>query len=209
LTRSAPGRSRSGAGSISPSRLGSSIRYTFDKEVPMRHRWNATLAIVLVPLAAVLGAANARAQERPGDKGEAPEEQKLKSRATAPAAADMDGSATLDALLAKQDKSAFSESKGATIEGWVVQVEREEDGDVHLALAPEKGGTDAKKWVIVEVPVAWQKKAATLGEGALRKLAGTKVRVTGWLYYEPDPNQPDPRGTRWEIHPVTAIAPAK
>ena len=34
-------------------------------------------------------------------------------------------------------------------------------------------------------------------------LVGKKVRVTGWLYWEPDEEQGDPRGTRWEIHPVT------
>ena len=171
----------------------------------MRNRWNAALVIALVlilPLAV-------SAQERPGDKGETPEQRQLRDRATAPAASAMDGSATLDALLAKKDKSAFSEQKGATIQGWVVQVEREEDGDVHLALAPEKGGSDTKKWVIVEVPPAWQKKSASLSEDALRGLVGTKVRVTGWLYYEPDPDQPDPRGTRWEIHPVTAVAAVK
>jgi hypothetical protein len=32
--------------------------------------------------------------------------------------------------------------------------------------------------------------------------------VTGWLYYEPDEDQPDPRGMRWEVHPVTEIVSA-
>ena len=43
----------------------------------------------------------------------------------------------------------------------------------------------------------------------LRKLQGSRVRVTGWLYYEPDDEQEDPRGTRWEIHPVTAVVAVK
>jgi len=171
----------------------------------MRNRWNTAFVAALILTAPVASPATSAAQ----DKGEAAEEQKMKGRLTAPSAAEMEAAATFDALLSKKDKSAFSESKGATIEGWVVQVEREEDGDVHLALAPEKGGTDTKKWVIVEVPVAWQKKSASLSEDALRKLVGTKVKVTGWLYYEPDADQPDPRGTRWEIHPVTGIAAAK
>ena len=63
--------------------------------------------------------------------------------------------------------------------------------------------------MIVEVTPAWQKKAASLTPDALRKLVGTRVRITGWLYWEPDDEQEDPRGTRWEIHPVTSIAPAK
>ena len=124
-------------------------------------------------------------------------------------AADIDATATLDALLAKQAKTAFSETKGATIEGYVVQTEREEDGDYHLTLAAAKGETDTRKWVIVEVTPAWQKKDASLAPAALRKLHGSKVRVTGWLYYEPDDEQEDPRGTRWEIHPVTAVSVAK
>ena len=103
----------------------------------------------------------------------------------------------------------FSEGKGATVEGWVVQTEREEDGDFHLTLASVKGEADTRKWVIVEVAPAWQKKSAALSPSALRKLVGTKVRVTGWLYYEPDDEQEDPRGTRWEIHPVTSVVPAK
>jgi len=173
----------------------------------MRNR-HAALPIAVVLVGSLVAVPAVTAQERSGDKGETAEQQKLRGRDRAPAASDIDASATFDALLTKTDQSAFSESRGAAIVGWVVQVEREEDGDVHLALSPEKGGADTRKWVIVEVPVGWQKKSASLKEDALRKLVGTKARVTGWLYYEPDPEQPDPRGTRWEIHPVTAIAPA-
>jgi hypothetical protein len=108
-------------------------------------------------------------------------------------------------LLGKKDKSGFSEQKGATVEGSVIQVEREEDGDVHLTLALAAGETDTRKWVIVEVTPAWQKRSAGLSASALRKLQGKKIRVTGWLYYEPGDEQPDPRGTMWEIHPVTEI----
>ena len=150
-----------------------------------------------------------RAGEQDGDKGETAEQKRLRGRTTAPAAVDIDASATLDALLAKPAKSAFSEKKGATIEGYVVQTEREEDGDYHLTLAAAKGETDTRKWVIVEVTPGWQKKDASLAPATLRKLIGSRVRVTGWLYYEPDDEQGDPRGTRWEIHPVTAVSAAK
>ena len=113
-------------------------------------------------------------------------------------------------MLAKKDKSAFPAGKGATIEGYVIQTEREEDGDYHLTLASAANETDTRKWVIVEVTPAWQKKSAvSLSPAALRKLHGKKIRVTGWLYYEPDEDQPDPRGTRWELHPATEIAIAK
>jgi len=98
--------------------------------------------------------------------------------------------------------------KGATVEGYVVQLEREEDGDYHVMLAPSARETDSKKWVVVEVTPAWQKKSAALSGDSLRKLHGKKVKVTGWLYYEPDEEQEDPRGTRWEIHPATEIQAA-
>src|SRR5262245_41798533 len=96
-------------------------------------------AILLSASVGLVPVASALAQEREGDKGEAPQELKLKGRTRAPAAADMDAAATLDALLEKNDKMAFSEAKGASIEGWVVQVEREDDGDVHLVLAGVQG----------------------------------------------------------------------
>jgi hypothetical protein len=167
----------------------------------MRRLVSGGAALLLLSFAVPLAA-----QE--GDAGETAEARKLKGRSAAPAAADIDSAVTLPAMLSKNDKGAFSESKGATIEGWVVQVEREEDGDYHLALAPSAKETDSRHWVIVEVTPAWQKKNAALSGESLRKLHGKKVRATGWLYYEPDPNSQDPRGTRWELHPVTSIVPA-
>ena len=51
-------------------------------------------------------------------------EKALRGRSVAPKAAEIDATATLDALLAKKEKSAFSEQKGATLEGYVIQTER-------------------------------------------------------------------------------------
>jgi len=155
--------------------------------------------------AALLAAGVLGAQERPGDKGESAEEKQLRGRSAAPKAGEIDSAVTLDAMLSKKDKSSLSEAKGATIAGYVIQVEREEDGDYHVTLASAAGETDTRKWVIVEVTPAWQKKSPSLAPEALQRLHGKKVRVTGWLYYEPDEDQPDPRGTGWEIHPVTEI----
>ncbi|MEP6994850.1 MAG: hypothetical protein ABI968_10045 [Acidobacteriota bacterium] len=163
----------------------------------------------LLFLAAVLSVGVMVGQDRPGDKGESAAQHKLSSRAESPKAAEIDSAVTLDAMLAKKDKSGFSETRGAAIEGYVVQTEREEDGDYHLTLATAAGETDTRKWVLVEVTPAWQKKTAAFSPDALRKFYGMKIHVTGWLYYEPDDDQPDPRGTRWEIHPVTEIVPAK
>jgi hypothetical protein len=173
-------------------------------------RSSANRFTAILALTALLGLPGAaRAGESRQDKGETAAAKKLRGRSTSPKPADIDAAATLDALLAKNDKAAFSEAKGATVEGWVVQVEREEDGDFHLTLASAKGEADTRKWVVVEVTPTWQKKSPELAQSALHKLVGTKVRVTGWLYYEPDDEQEDPRGTRWEIHPVTSVVPAK
>ncbi|MEO6324075.1 MAG: hypothetical protein ABIQ65_05570 [Thermoanaerobaculia bacterium] len=151
-------------------------------------------------------AAPARSEE---DKGETKELKALKSRARAPKPAEIDPAATLDALLTKTGPSDWSTSKGATIEGIVVQAEREEDGDLHLVLAPKGGERDTKKWVIVEATAAWQKKKVSLSRASLKKLVGTTVKATGWLFYEPDDESKDPRGTNWEIHPATDISAAR
>ncbi len=164
----------------------------------MRRLLSGCAALLLLSFAGSLAA-----QE--SDTGETPEARKLKGRASAPAAGDIDSAVTLQTMLSKNEKGAFSEAKAATVEGWVAQVEREEDGDYHIALAPSAKDPDTRHWVIVEVTPAWQKKNAALSAEALRKLHGKKVRATGWLYYEPDSDSPDPRGTRWELHPVTNI----
>jgi hypothetical protein len=139
------------------------------------------------------------------DKGESKAEMALKNRATAPKAADMDAKATIPALLEKQGPADWSNAKGAQLEGYVIQVETEEDGDVHIVLAAAAGEPDTRKWVITEVPSAWQKKKAELSAKSLKALLGQHVRVAGWLYREPDTDEVDPRGTSWELHPVTEV----
>jgi hypothetical protein len=171
----------------------------------MRRTVTITFFAALAISASLL--AQERPGDRPGDQGETAESKKLTGRSAAPSAAQIDSAVTLDAMLKKGQKE-LSQDKGATIEGYVVQVEKEEDGDVHLVLAGAKGETDTKKWVIVEVTPDGQKNKG-MDYDELEKLHGQRVRVTGWLYWEPDSDQPDPRGTRWEIHPVTAISAGK
>jgi len=164
-------------------------------------------SLLLTLFAALAFSASLRAQEHAGDRGETADAKKLTGRTAAPTAAQIDASVDLDALLKKGQKE-LSQDKGAAVEGYVVQVEKEEDGDVHLVLANVKGETDTRKWVIVEVTPDGQKNKG-MDFDELEKLRGKKVRATGWLYWEPDEDQPDPRGTRWELHPVTSIAPAR
>ena len=139
------------------------------------------------------------------DKGESKEELALKHRKAAPKDAEIDASVTLGAMLEKKDKGAFSIDKGARVSGTLVQVETEEDGDIHMTLAPQGKETDTSHWVIVEVPQVWQKQDKSLQIAALKQHRGKQVTVTGWLYYEPDDDHGDPRGTMWELHPVTSI----
>lgn len=148
----------------------------------------------------LLGASGGVAAQGNMDKGESKEHVALKNRRARPKGTDIDRTVTLDGLLSRKEADAWSTDKAAVVDGYVIQVEREEDGDRHIVLAANPGETDTTKWVIVEVTPAWSKRL-----GQLNKLHGKQVRVTGWLYYEPDDPGTDPRGTRWEIHPVTSV----
>ena len=165
------------------------------------HRKLLLFALILV----LVGAAHLALAAPEDEKGESKESMEMKNRSTAPKDSDIVATATLESLLTKSGENDWSESKAASIEGYVVQVEKEEDGDYHLTLAANAGETDTKKWVVVEVTPAWASKDKNLSGEALHKLHGKHVRVTGWLFYEPEMDQKDPRGTRWEIHPVTQI----
>jgi hypothetical protein len=76
---------------------------------------------------------------------------------------------------------------------------------VKLVLAANQGETDTRHWVIAEICPELMQKKPTLAEPKLRAMVGKKVAVTGWLYREPEGESDDPRGTLWEIHPVTAL----
>lgn len=157
-----------------------------------------TLCLVVGSVAIPLSAAE-------NDAGDSPKYQALKGRASAPRNADLDKAASLESLLSKSGESDWSNAKAAHIEGFVIQVEHEEDGDVHLSLAAAANEPDTRKWIIVEVTPAWRSKDKSMSEAHLRALRGKPIGVTGWLYFEPDVEWADPRGTRWELHPVTNI----
>lgn len=174
------------------------------KRLVCKALYGFVLAILLL-----VATAAAYGQEGERDAGETKENMALKNRRTTPKDSDIDRSATLDGLLNKKEATDWSTGKAATVEGYVIQVEREEDGDRHIVLAANPNETDTTKWVIVEVTPAWTKRAASLSAASIRSLKGKHIRVTGWLYYEPDLSENDPRGTRWELHPVTSITVLK
>jgi hypothetical protein len=153
----------------------------------------------------LLAASGVAVAQENGDKGGSKEDVALKNRQATPKGTDIDSAVTLNGLLSKNEASGWSTAKAATIDGYVIQLEREADGDHHLMLATNPGETDTTKWVIVEVTPAWGKQLKSLSADQLNNLRGKHIRVTGWLYYEPQTPSRDPRGTRWEIHPVTSI----
>jgi hypothetical protein len=155
---------------------------------------------VLLLVASGIAAAQTNS-DKSGSKGDVA----LKNRRATPKGTDIDGAVTLDGLLSKNEADGWSAAKAAVVDGYVIQLERETDGDHHLMLATNPGETDTRKWVIVEVTATWSKQLASLSKGQLNNLHGKHIRVTGWLYYEPKNPSRDPRGTRWEIHPVTSI----
>jgi hypothetical protein len=118
---------------------------------------------------------------------------------------EIDTAVTLGTLLEKKGEGAFQSSKAARVEGTLVAGRDREDGDIHMTLAPEGKEADTKHWVIAEVTPDWQKQDPSLKLAALKERRGKKVTVTGWLYYEPDEEYQDPRGTLWELHPVTSV----
>jgi hypothetical protein len=184
---------------VVPRKSGRTLRGS-DKEAPMNRRNGVFLACVVV-VAGALGSLG-WAQSAPKEKGKVLEVAKV--HATAPAATDIDKTVTLDGLLVKKGPQDWSAEKGATIEGFVMQVETDRDGDIVVFLAPAADQTDSKQWVLAEVPPDWQKAAPELSKVSLHKLYGKQVSVTGWLYYDNKGDQ-DPRGTLWEIHPATSI----
>lgn len=166
------------------------------------------LAMVLLagmPLSAAVFAAEHAGKAH--EQGESREYLALKARSKAPAGADVDSAVNLEGFLTRKGEHDWSMSRGGALEGYVIQVEKEQDGDFHVAMAAKPDETSTTNWVIVEVSPAWRAKNANLADAKLRALRGKKVRVDGWLLYEPEGEDVgnDPRGTRWELHPVTDI----
>jgi hypothetical protein len=154
----------------------------------------------------------------------------LKNREAPPAESDFDRSASLDALLAAgDDKSRWSESRAASVEGYVVGVQAGgvesancfslTRRDVHIHLA-RRAGAHATETVVVEVTPRASEAARARGLDwslpALRRdLAGRLCRFEGWLLFDREhadeslntaPGNPvDWRATAWELHPVTKI----
>lgn len=133
---------------------------------------------------------------------------------------------TVEDILAFHDaEDPALENTGVLVEGWLLgrrhegpespnchsQVRR----DFHMWLgdAPEAPQTQAEAMamrdlaVVVEPTPNMQDEHPTWTELALGQLVRKRIRVRGWLMY--DPEHPDQlghtRGTLWEVHPVMGI----
>jgi Bacterial SH3 domain len=157
---------------------------------------------------------------------------RLKNRLTAPAATDVDSSATLLALLTRGAETDWSTARGASLVGYVFDVKEggEEtvncgDTDVryrdtHIEVVLDSTNTRETVRLIVEVTPRWRAYMKTTGvdwstPALQHALTGRWVRFTGWLFWDfshaDEAELTDPggahnwRATAWEIHPVTGI----
>jgi hypothetical protein len=116
------------------------------------------------------------------------------------------------------------ERTAVRLEGHVQRVQRAADDDFHLEIVPEHRGPDARflPYATGEITPQWHRDSPNwrydriielfrpnLG-GVTRWDRGTRrVRISGWLLYDYQKNEPRPNPTRhitqWEIHPVTRI----
>jgi len=157
---------------------------------------------------------------------------RLKNRLTAPGPTAIDSSATLPALLTRGQETDWSDTRGATITGYVLDVKEGGEEtvncgatdvryrDTHIEVVRDSAHTQATARMIVEVTPRWRAYMAAQGldwsTAALQQhLTGRWVRFTGWLFWDfshaDEAELTDPgsahnwRATAWEIHPVTAI----
>jgi hypothetical protein len=152
----------------------------------------------------------------------------LKNRTTVPAASDVDPYATLNALLFPgMDLGRWSNSRGATVTGFVIDVKPGglDSANCHakretvIELGVHQHDPSTERLIAVVSPSQRSAMAAMGADWstlALRHLlVGRWVRITGWLFGDwehkagsENTNPGDPnnsRATIWEIHPVTDI----
>lgn len=158
---------------------------------------------------------------------------RLKNRYQLPVRSDFDRSVTLSHLLRARGPSALSDQVAVQIEGFVHNVKvggiescncRRNDPsgrDTHIEITPTSSVGD-RQVVICEVTPRIRAVVGKSGKDwsteALKSLIGKRVRLSGWLYFDPDhvneSDEEDPqdrvgqtnwRATSWEVHPITEI----
>jgi hypothetical protein len=155
---------------------------------------------------------------------------RLKNRTTLPRPTDFDTRANLEAMTRPgDDRGRWSDSRAATIEGYVVSVANgpleltncyvpgHTDIHIHIGLRPD---APPKEQFVVETTPRMSDWAKSQGldwseERLRRDLVGRWCRFEGWLFF--DAHHADEseniapgrannwRATAWEIHPITKI----
>jgi hypothetical protein len=190
------------------------------------------LAVALLPACAADGAFPGCPVEGHAVRSGVRALNRLKNRATAPAAWDIDSAVSLPALVAPgDDRRRWSERRAATIVGYVRAVQvggvetvncsarTPDHRDTHIEIVTDPADAGQLP-LIVEVTPWWREHAARAGADwstdALRAaLEGRWVRVTGWLLFDGEhqwqaentaPGRVGNwRATAWELHPVSAV----
>lgn len=163
------------------------------------------------------------------------EKNRLKNRYRVPRTADIDFGITLDSLLGDgtPDQARFDESKAVVIEGYIIYVAKRGSAescncgtqksaytDRHIEIALDPGEKKGGRTVVIEITPRMRIKREWT-QAWLESLAGKKVQVTGWLFYDREHERQacniNPltcgkyaksgtmRQTCWEIHPITDI----
>ncbi len=153
----------------------------------------------------------------------------LKNRYSFPTPADIAANVDLATML-KSTGGQLDDSKAAQIEGFITEVKPGGiescncgatdpiNMDTHIYVNETPGG-DKKHAIIVEVTPRLRQLMAGKADWSTPTLIkllkpGTKVRITGWLFYDAEhenaaqniKDRPHNwRGSCWELHPVTGI----
>ena len=131
-------------------------------------------------------------------------------------------------------RTARYQSRAVAVDGYIIAVNREGGESTNCGLTdtswvdyhmwvvktePEAHARDKSKAIVAEItPRVRRGHAAAFDVDQMRQWArdGVPVRVSGWLFLDPDhPDDTRPdraghaasRGTIWEIHPITKIEP--
>ena len=123
----------------------------------------------------------------------------------------------------------MTEARGVSLEGYIQNMLRASDGDLHLEVAasPRHGTYSDTAYVTAEITPQWAHShphwtfqdlapvmRPALGGPAPWPGGTRRMRISGWLMYDWQHDEPygrlrnshtAPRLTGWEIHPVTRI----
>jgi hypothetical protein len=146
---------------------------------------------------------------------------KLKNRTEFPSSAEP--IKLRDILDLEEEQDPEQEKRFVVVEGFLLDVKREgvespncyrdNDRDFHMWMGAKRPASleDAKAMraqsVVVEATPRIQKDNPSWTSENLRELRLKKIRVTGWLMFDPEhpPQLNKTRGTLWEVHPILKI----